>query len=177
MFLRTMKIKLLFTVGFAFLSSTHSPTVLGQQLKSTFTVADEIGLTLFGTPLGGPPEIHFSPDGKYFAVWTERGRLDLNRPEDSLRFYRTRDIENFLEHAGSQPPSPMWVLTLSTDKAGPVIMNWRWLADSSGVAFLERVEGGNQRLVLADIRKNTTEPLTPANEMVREFDIRDREHY
>jgi dipeptidyl aminopeptidase/acylaminoacyl peptidase len=148
-----------------------------QQAKTRFTVADEIGLTLFGTPAGGPPEVHFSPDRNYVAVYSTRGRLDLNRPEDSLRFYRVRDIENFLEHADSQPPSPVWVLTLSTDTAGPIITKWRWLADSSGVAFLERVEGGNQRLVLADIRKKSTGPLTPANEMVREFDIRDREHY
>jgi dipeptidyl aminopeptidase/acylaminoacyl peptidase len=149
-----------------------------QQAKTRFTVADEIGLTHFGDPYAGRAEaVLFSPDGNYLAVDSERGRLDLNRPEDSLRFYRVRDIEDFLEHADSQPPSPVWVVTLSTDPEGPVITKWRWLADSSGVAFLERVEGGNQRLVLADIRNNSTELLTPVNEMVRDFDIRDREHY
>ena len=40
--------------------------------------------------------MQFSPDGNYFVVWTERGRLDLNRVEDSVRFYRTGDIQNFL---------------------------------------------------------------------------------
>jgi dipeptidyl aminopeptidase/acylaminoacyl peptidase len=163
---------------FMFLSGTHSTMARAQQAKTRFTLADEIGLTHFGDPYTGQAEaVLFSPDGNYLAVDSERGRLDLNRPEDSLRFYRVRDIENFLEHADSQPPSPVWVVTLSTDTEGPVIRKWRWLADSSGVAFLERVEGGNQRLVLADIRKNTTELLTPANEMIREFDIRDREHY
>jgi dipeptidyl aminopeptidase/acylaminoacyl peptidase len=161
-----------------FLVGTHSGMASAQQAKTLFTVADEIGLTHFGDPYTGRAEaVLFSPDGNYLAVDSERGRLDLNRPEDSLRFYRVRDIEDFLKHAYSQPPSPVWVVTLSTDPEGPVITKWRWLADSSGVAFLERVEGGNQRLVLADIRNITTEPLTPANEMIREFDIRDREHY
>src|SRR2546430_15286508 len=37
-----------------------------------FTVADEIGLTLFGALGGIPSEVLFSPDGSYFAVWSER---------------------------------------------------------------------------------------------------------
>src|ERR1700691_896953 len=159
-----------------FVSWVHS-TIAQAQQATRFTVADEIGLTLFDDPSGAPAKVLFSPDGSYFAVWNERGRSDLNRPEDSLRFYRVRDVEDFLQHPGSQPPSPIWVLTLCTDTEGPVIMKWRWLADSTGVGFLERVEGGNQRLVLAHIRNNTTETLTPQNETVRDFDIRDREHY
>jgi hypothetical protein len=169
----------LFLVGvLMFVSGTHSTMAHAQQAKTRFTVADEIGLTHFGDPYTGQAEaVLFSPDGNYVAVDSERGRLDLNRPEDSLRFYRVPDIEDFLDHADSQPPSPIWVLTLSTDKEGPIITKCRWLADSSGVAFLERVEGGNQQLVFADIRKHATESLTPANEMVRGFDIRDRKNY
>ena len=149
-----------------------------QQAKKQFTVVDEIGLTLFGTPNGAVPGVHYSPDGNYFAVWTERGRLDLNRPEDTLRFYRSQDIENFLKHSdGPQPPSPVWELNRSTYKEGPIINDWRWLADSSGVAFLERAESGNQRLVLADLRRETINPLTSETEAVKDFDVRDREHY
>jgi len=58
-------------------------------VKKPFTVADDIGLTLFLGPRGGEPQLSFSPDGTYFAVWSERGRLDLNRIEDSLRIYRS----------------------------------------------------------------------------------------
>ena len=39
-------------------------------------VAEDIKLTLFAPQCGGTPEVHFSPDGKYFAVWTERGILE-----------------------------------------------------------------------------------------------------
>ena len=100
--------------------------------KRAFTVADEIGLTRFGSATGGDAQIHFSPDGNYFAVWSERGRLDLNRVEDSLRFYRTEDVEKFLQRSdGLYPPEPVWVLNRSTSKKGPVINEWRWLADSN----------------------------------------------
>src|SRR6266404_1490265 len=35
-----------------------------------FTVADDIGVTMFGNPDGSPAEPRFSPDGEYFVVWT-----------------------------------------------------------------------------------------------------------
>src|SRR5882762_10207522 len=59
--------------------------VSAQQIKKPFTVAEEIGLAHFGDPYGWQTEdVEFSPDGKYFTVCTECGRLDLNRPESSL---------------------------------------------------------------------------------------------
>ena len=57
--------------------------------------------------------MRFSPNGNYFVVWTERGRLDLNCPEDSLRFYLSKDVANFLESSDeSQRPSPVWIVRL-----------------------------------------------------------------
>src|SRR5713226_1333899 len=110
------------------LGGTGSTIASAQQAKKPFTVADEIGLTLFGNSGGGRPEVHFSPDGNYFAVWTERGRLDMNSVVDSLRFYRSKDVKDFLEHSDdSRPPSPVWVVDRS-DKVGKNISNWRWLA-------------------------------------------------
>src|SRR2546430_11366687 len=148
--------------------------------KRAFTVADTIGLTLFGSARGGDPQIHFSPDGNYFAVWSERGRLDLNRVEDSLRFYRTEDVEKFVQRSdGLHPPEPVWVLNRSTSKKGPVINEWRWLADSSGVAFLERTDeaGGKMQLVLGDLRNKSIQALTTTPEDIKAFDVRDRSHY
>jgi dipeptidyl aminopeptidase/acylaminoacyl peptidase len=122
--------------------------------------------------------VRFSPDGKYFAVYTERGRLEQNAVEDCLRFYRSQDVENFLEGSDlSQPPSAVWIVNRS-DKEGPVISGWRWLPDSSGVAFLEGGgDLGERRLVLADLRTKKVETLTSRTERVEDFDIRDREHY
>jgi dipeptidyl aminopeptidase/acylaminoacyl peptidase len=143
-----------------------------------FTVADEIKLTLFDYPNGEEGEVHFSPDGRYFAVWAEHGRLDVNCVEDSLRIYRSQEIENFLEQPeGSRPPSPVWIVR-RCGKDGPVINHLRWLGDSSGVAFLDG--GGdrrNKRLVLADIRNKSIVQLTSAKESVEDFDIRDQQHY
>ena len=103
--------------------------------------------------------------------------MDLNVVEDSLRVYRSEDVEDFLKRSDwSQPPSPEWVVNRS-DKEGPIIHKWCWLSDSSGVAFLERTVNGNQRLVLASLRDKTVEPLTPETETVKAFDIRDRQHY
>lgn len=149
-----------------------------QQAKTPFTVADDIGITLFHALGITREKIEFSPDGNYFAVFAERGRLERNLVEDSLRFYRRQKVEDFLVHSNeSLAPSPVWVLNCF-GKEGPVINEWRWLPDSSGVAFLEGGgEFGNKHLVLADLRNKRMETLTPENEAVKDFDIHDRQHY
>jgi dipeptidyl aminopeptidase/acylaminoacyl peptidase len=148
--------------------------------KRPFTVVDDIQLAVFGGTSGSDDPLVFSPDRAYFVVETERGRLDLNRPEGSLRFYRCKDVAYFLKAPNPhQTPSPLWVVNRSTDREGRIIKKWRWLPDSSGVAFLERLPNApnSYQLVLADVRKRTFERLTPATQAVDEFDIRDREHY
>ena len=73
-----------FILAFAFLGNRHSGIALAQQARTRFTVADEIGIAHFGDPYYGEAEVLlFSPDGNYFAVDTERGRLELNQVEDS----------------------------------------------------------------------------------------------
>ena len=159
----------------AFLTfSTNTQLVAAQEDKRPFTVADDIELSQL---LPDTPNVRFSPDGQYFAVYSERGHLDLNTVEDSLRFYRSHEIEKFLAHSEeSSFPTPKWVVNRSNNE-GPVIQEWRWLADSSGVAFLETRADGKQQLILADIANQRVEPLTSDTENVAMFDVRDRTHY
>ena len=167
--------KLVLTLVIApwFLGTTAS----ARQTKRSFTVADDIGLTLFATQGGGAPELHFSPDGKYFAVWTERGILKLNCVEDSIRIYRSEDVKNFLD-AKAQAAQPVWILALSGNHH-PVIGNWHWLGNSSGIAFLRpnAANAGKQELVLADLRKRRIVPLTASPAQILAFDVRDAQRY
>ena len=82
----------LFLVVLAALASPSTPESLSanEEAKRPFTITDEIALTHFWGLGGTNAPVSFSPDGNYFAVWSERGRLDLNRVEDTLRFYRER---------------------------------------------------------------------------------------
>jgi dipeptidyl aminopeptidase/acylaminoacyl peptidase len=169
----------LFLGTLAYLFGASSLTLMAEQAKRPFTVADDIETSLL-LPQEDGPNVRFSPDGSYFAVYSERGNLAKNQVEDSVRFYRSQDIENFLAHAGeTRLPSLAWVVNRSENQ-GPVIHHWCWLGDSSGVAFLQPVANGNYQLVLADLRKKTVEPLTSPEERLGEyalFDIRDRRHY
>jgi len=79
------------------LGGAGSRMLMEQQAKRAFTVADDIETTLL-LPQADGPNVRFSPNGSYFAVYCERGNLDKNQVEDSLRFYRSQDIENFLAH-------------------------------------------------------------------------------
>lgn len=145
-----------------------------QQVKKPFTITDEIGIALFDWPA----EVLFSPDGNYFAAKTERGRLEIDRVEDAICFYRSQEVKDFLDRSDqSHPPSPVWVAKVSTYQKGPLVKDWRWLPDSTGIAFLESGENDNQRIVLADLGKKLVEPLTSETEDVGSFDIRDRRHY
>jgi hypothetical protein len=164
-------------LAFTYLSGTGSAVASAQQVKKAFTVAEEIGLTLFSDSQGGRPEVRASPDGNYFTIWSERGDLELNKVEDSLRFYRSQDLENFLQNSDeSQSSPPIWIVNRSYTQ-GRIIDKWQWLADSSGVAYLERTTNGTKRLVLADCHKKTVEPLTSSTEDVGSFDVRDKQHF
>ncbi len=147
-----------------------------QQVARLFTVEDDIRLALFDDPNGQSGKVSFSPDGNYFVVKTERGRLDINRVEDSVRFYHTQDVKYLLDHPEASLPSPVWTVE-RTGKKGNIIDGWRWLADSSAIAFMESTENGNHRLFLAELKNKKVEPLTPATEAVKAFDVRDRQHY
>ena len=146
-----------------------------------FTVADDIELSRFGDPNGGQAEaVRLSPSGDSVAVYTERGRIDVNRPEGELRIYRMHDIGEFLgSKKATQPPPPIWTLTRSSGAVGPMMIGWRWLKDSSGIAFLEPStdQSHSHRLFLADIKNKTIEALTPESKDVRAFDIRDAMHF
>jgi dipeptidyl aminopeptidase/acylaminoacyl peptidase len=145
-----------------------------------FSVSDDIQLAILGGITHVQSAVVFSPDGRWFVVETERGRPDLNAVEDSLRFYRAADVLAFMKVKNrSDVPLPTWILNRTADK-GPVIVWWRWLPDSSGLAFLEGdgdITAGDKRLVLADLRRKTTELLTSATEGIDQFDVRDRKNY
>ena len=164
---------LLLAAGMSFESSKSSVA------KRRFTVADDIGLVHFGAPYSGDARpITFSPDGRYFVVDTERGLLDQDRLESTLRVYRTQSIHQFLlqsELPGE--PSPVWVLSKATYKDGPIITKIRWLADSNGIAFLAKTASGNDELFFADIRTKNVHVLTPENQHVISFDIHDLNHF
>src|SRR5438132_12615176 len=78
--------------------STRTPAVSSPLSGKRFTVSDDIEFSYFGDPFnaGSSEPVEFSPDGRYFVVNTQRGRLDLNRPETTLRVFRTDDIKAFL---------------------------------------------------------------------------------
>lgn len=153
---------LVLAVGFA------TPSCQAEQGKKSFTVADEIGIALFNEYL---ENVRFSPNGNYFVVYSERGRLDTNRVERTLLFYKSQDVRSFLAHSEQTKISPVWSVT----SAG--LNDWRWLADSSGVAFREPTDSGNMRLILADLKHRSVERLTSSTQNVDSFDFHDRHDY
>src|SRR5205823_1870583 len=82
------------------LALIFSPFTKAQQTKKPFTVADDIAYTHF-VPSGysaayrgfnGQSGIVFSPNGELVAVLSEHGNLGTNQVDESLRFWRTKDV-------------------------------------------------------------------------------------
>src|SRR5262249_34571077 len=117
-----------------------------QEAKKPFTVTDDIEFSHFVSSedaycwFGHDEAVQFSPNGEFFSVLTARGRLDLNQVEESVRFYRTSDIEAFLRRSdSSEAPEPVWTVTRVSKEES--IAGIHWLADSSDVALVENTEG------------------------------------
>src|SRR6266851_3765677 len=138
--------------------------VIAQNRTRRFTVTDDIGITQVSSA------VVFSPDDRFFIVESDRGRIDVNRVESSLRVYSTHDISHFLSQSNLQEePSPLWSISKSTYKDGPIISNVQWLDDSSGFMFLAKTESGNDQLFLANPRTRTVKALTGEDQSVRAF--------
>src|SRR5205807_3816035 len=102
-----------------------------QSSKRPFTPTDDVGLTQFnwynGSEIDPARDIKYSPDHRYFAVVTEKGRLDLNTPEDTIWLFRTKDVENLIQHPWENATSLASPLISGAAKA-PTIGTWdmRW---------------------------------------------------
>lgn len=144
-----------------------------------FTVADDIALSHFGSRISWDDDAFvFSPNHRFFAVYTEHGRLDLNRPESILRVYRTEDIIGIpKERQSTTEPSPVWEIRKSTYRHGPIVTRVRWLRDSSGVAFLAKTASGNNQLLVADLQTKVIHQLTGDDQYVTSFDIRTQHNF
>jgi dipeptidyl aminopeptidase/acylaminoacyl peptidase len=151
----------------------------GQQ---PFTPKEDVGLALFEYAGRGAPGgvIKYSPDGRSFAVVTERGRLDVNAPEDTIWVFRLEDVQRFVQHPETGTPTALPLAQMATDKDGPLIEHVRWLTDSSGIAFTALKKSACckfHQLFIADIKTRTLKALTPEDEDVGEFDIQSDTSY
>jgi dipeptidyl aminopeptidase/acylaminoacyl peptidase len=154
-------------------------SLFGQSLgKRPFTAKDDVGLALFEYAGVGAPGgvIKYSPDGQYFAVVTERGRLDLNAPEDTIWVFEIADVQRFVQHPeeGNRVIA-VPLVRIAGNKDGPLIERVSWLLDSSGIAFTAIKKSSRckfRQLMVANVRTRKVETLTPDDQDIGSFDIR-----
>ena len=144
--------------------------ISSRALDRQFTVSDDIRLTYIDA-------VTVSPDNRYFVVLSQRGRIDLDRPESCLRIYRSEDVHRILSDGQSKTPGPVWDLCRATYGEGPNIQDVRWLEDTTGFVFLGKTGSGNEQLFLAELSSRKLEPLTPENQNITGFDVRNREQF
>jgi len=117
-----------------------------------------------------------------FFVQGDRGVLNSNRAESTILVYRVKDIEKAFQSSGvTQDPAPFWIIKRATYEYGPIVDNgpfgWRWLRDSTGIAFLAKTRSGKAQLNLADITSRRVIALTPDTQEVTGFDVESASRY
>lgn len=157
------------------LLSSWSSGVAAEEAARRFTAADDIAFARFEDIEGRDRPVAFSPDGKYFAVLTERGRLDINRPESTVRIYAAADVSAWLH--GAKGVEPFWTFSTSEFRNGPALSHLQWLGDSSGLAYLAKTASGQDRLYLADLATLRVSALSLENQSVKSFDVIDSQRY
>lgn len=173
---------MIFRAAFVFLISAWAFASPGFAQRP-FTAKDDVELALFEYAGIGAPGgvIKYSPDARYFAIVTERGRLDLNAPEDTIWLFRTEDVQRFVHHPQQvEAPKPLSLVRMADAKDGPLIENVRWLADSNGIVFTRLRKSSCckfHQLYAADIGTHEIRALTPEDQDVGEFDVHDQTHY
>ena len=160
--------------AFLILNSSHAQA---QKLRP-FTIKDEIGQSKFPDLYNGDGDGQSSPKGDFVVFKTERGLLDRNEVQDVVVVYDTHALRDFVNGpTAERAPRPFWIIDGWTSELGPVVTKTRWLRDSSGFAVLLRTRSGTHQLVLTDIRSKTISSLTPEEQDVTAFDMRDRSHF
>ena len=145
-----------------------------------FTVAEEIGLTDFSIMGSINYPVIVSPDGRFVAVWSERGLLKNDRVEDDLRVYQIAALRRFVRNPGQAPPpvpAPVLELHEATFIEGPIISQIRWLPNSKGLAFLLRSAHDANQLMVMGLKQARPRVLSLRGQDVTAFDVRDTSHY
>jgi dipeptidyl aminopeptidase/acylaminoacyl peptidase len=164
--------------------SLGSPAVC-QTSKRQFTPVDDVGLTQFNWYKDSEPDpardIKVSPNHRYFVIAAQKGRLDLNAPEDTIWLFHMEDVERAIRHPSQTGASLAIPLVTSTsEEVGPNIEHVRWLSDSSAVVFTQVVRSRENRfhqLTMADVKTGKITPLTPSDQDVYAFDVRSGSRY
>lgn len=143
-------------------------------------------MSYFGSLIGGNSNDQFeqdggfSPDGRYLAAVTHRGRLSDGVTEATVWLFRTADIVAYIdEPAHSQVPTPVPIVQMAAALNGPltgsqggnVITNLRWRPDSSGLLFLAARKDENRQLFSVRVKDGRVKRLTPRSQDVAAFSL------
>jgi hypothetical protein len=144
--------------------------------SESFTVVNDIEFGQFLDIDGPGMRVSWSPNGQYFAVQVDAGRMDIDRPESTVRIFSVRDVRSWLS-AREAPPEPVWSLREAGFRNGPNLSNLRWLRDSRAVAYLAKDDHGRNGLHVADISQKSVRRLSLPGQTVTSFDVLDRDHF
>ncbi|MBZ5664174.1 MAG: hypothetical protein LAO30_06175 [Acidobacteriia bacterium] len=152
--------------------------VIGANASKRMSLSDDIQMTKFLDPYPGESRTavtKVSPDGRYFAIVTERGLIDKDVPEDTISIVKSDEVEKYLQSSDpSASPRITSLVHVSTYKDGPIINDVRWGDDSSALYFLAMAQTGRRQLFRAEINGSIS-PLTPDTQNVTGYAVRDDE--
>lgn len=162
------------------------PSAVSSHAQGTrpFTVADDIGITQEGDIwTGSDIEPKWSPDSRFVALHLTSASLEDGLLHDRIVVYAAAALKRFSASGlnDKEPsPKPSWEFEVTAppnDWGDPATENLSWMDDNSGIAFLRWTKQGTRQLCFAEIARKQISPLTPADQNVMSFSIRDQHHF
>lgn len=148
-----------------------------------FSVKDDIAMVRFSDPrpttnLPGSEFAQESPDGRFVAVVTSKGRLASDQIESTLSIFETEKIAAFLKGDLTQAPSPRTIARvvsfphrdLPTEYAA-VIQDLCWSLDGTALYFKGENTTGAYQIFEAKLDGSGFHALTPPEQSVSRFGV------
>jgi hypothetical protein len=147
---------------FTIRDSIELSNIVTSEYDSVIELRDSLPL---GTPLA-------SPDGRYFVLQTERGRLATNKLESTIWLFDMKAVLNYAHDQSLPQPAPVAIATLAATSNLPVIADIRWAPDSQHITLLGKDGSPYQRLFSLDINTHVLTPMTGDAVYVSAYDIK-----
>lgn len=139
----------------------------------TFSVRDAIEMQEFTDPDSSyqQEDVKFSPDGRLFAVVTQRGILKTNQLESTVWVFDVTAVKRFLSSSSAaEPPKPKVVARMGAVANDSAITGLRWLSGTR-LAFLGRNKSAERSVYTVNTATKGLQKLTPSGQDVTAFDI------
>lgn len=142
------------------------PPVVADLVEMTRLVDPDAGLASFVLE-----PVQISPDGRYFAIATQRGDIAAGRNIYTLTVYDGAEALDYIDGVRAEHPTGTEVLHTGSQSNDIAISGLRWLPDGHTLAFIAALDDAPAQVFTWDARVRSLRQQTHHPRPIRAFDL------